>query len=194
MELKIPVHHKTAEDRMDHLEEEIQNLRKQLEDQQTDNKVNIICFSREWDRLFAALTIASGALALGTEVHLFFTFWAVCALKDPDKKSETDRTLIQKAFGRIMPSGFGSAPMSNYNSMGLGKFLFGKHMKKIGIDDLDTLFNDVMDLGAQLHVCETSSVMLGISCEELLEADKINRCGVTTFLSHALKSKMTLFI
>jgi len=194
MELKIPIHHKTAEDRMDHLEEEIQNLRNQLEDQQTDNKVNIICFSREWDRLFAALTIASGALALGNEVHLFFTFWAVCALKDPDKKSETDRTLLQKAFGRMMPSGFGSAPMSNYHSLGLGKYLFSKHMKKTGIDDIDTLFNDVMELGAQLHVCDTSSVMLGISCEELLEADKINRCGVTTFLSHALKSKMTLFI
>jgi peroxiredoxin family protein len=179
---------------MDRLEEEVQHLRKQMEDQKTENKVNIICFSREWDRLFAALTIASGALALGSQVHLFFTFWAVCALKDPDKKSQTDRSLLQKAFGRMMPSGFGAAPMSNYNFKGLGKRLFGKHMKKTGIDDIDTLFNDVMELGAQLHVCETSAHMLGISCEELLEADKINQCGVTTFLSHALKSKMTLFI
>ena len=94
----------------------------------------------------------------------------------------------------MMPSGFCSAPMSNYNFKGLGKYLFGKHMKKTGIDDIDVLFNDVMELGAHLHVCETSSHMLGISCEELLEADKINQCGVTTFLSHALKSKMTLFI
>jgi len=194
MGIKLPISHQTEHERMDRLEEEIQSLRKQLEDQQTDNKVNIICFSREWDRLFAALTIASGALALGSQVQLFFTFWAVCALKDPKKKNQTDRTLMQKAFGRIMPSGFGSAPMSNYHSMGLGKYLFGKHMKKTGIDDIDTLFNDVMDLGAQLHVCDTSSTMLGICCEELLEADKINQCGVTTFLSHALKSKMTLFI
>lgn len=194
MELKKPVIQHPATDRLDHLEVEIQNLKKQLEEQQTDNKVNIICFSREWDRLFAALTIASGALALGQEVNLFFTFWAVCALKDPDKKAESDRSLIQKAFGRVMPSGFGSAPMSNYHSMGLGKFFFRKHLKKTGIDDIDTLFNDVMELGAQLHVCETSSAMLGISCKEMIEADKINQCGVTTFLSHALKSKMTLFI
>ena len=194
MELKLPVNHNPVEDRMSLLEEEIQRLRKQVENQQIDNKVNIICFSREWDRLFAALTIASGALALGSQVNLFFTFWAVCALKDPDKKSQTDRSLLQKAFGRMMPSGFGAAPMSNYNYKALGKFLFRKHMKKTGIDDIDRLFNDVMELGAELHVCDSSSSMLGISCEELLEADKINRCGVTTFLSHALKSKMTLFI
>lgn len=194
MELKVPVKPYSEQDRMDRLEEEIQSLRKQLEDQQTDNKVNIICFSREWDRLYAALTIASGALALGTQVHLFFTFWAVCALKDPDKKSQSDRTLLQKVFGRMMPGGFGAAPMSNFHSMGLGKYLFSKHMKKTGIDDIDLLFNDVIELGAEIHVCDSSSAMLGISCEELLEAEKINKCGVTTFLSHALKSKMTLFI
>ena len=67
-------------------------------------------------------------------------------------------------------------------------------MKKKGIDDIDTLFRDVMELGAQLHVCETSTVLFGLDCEELQESDKINQCGVTTFLSHALKSKMTLFI
>lgn len=194
MGLKIPINHQTEHERIDRLEGEIQNLKKQLESQQSDNKVNIICFSREWDRLFAALTIASGALALGTQVHLFFTFWAVCALKDPKKKSQTDRSLIQKAIGRMMSGGFGSAPMSKYNFQGFGKYLFGKQLKKTGIYDIDTLFNDVMELGAELHVCETSSTMLGISCEELLEADKINQCGVTTFLSHALKSKMTLFI
>lgn len=194
MELKLPVDRTPVTDRMDRMEEEIRNLRTQVEDQQTENKVNIICFSRNWDRLFAALTIASGALALGTQVHLFFTFWAVCALKDPDKKGQSDRSILQKAFGRMMPGGLGAAPMSNYNFKGFGKHLFGKHLKKTGIDDIDTLFNDVLDLGAQLHVCETSSHLLGISCEELLEADKINQCGVTTFLSHALKSKMTLFI
>lgn len=194
MGIKLPISPQTEHERMDRLEEEIQSLRKQVEGQQQDNKVNIICFSREWDRLFAALTIASGALALGTQVHLFFTFWAVCALKDPDKKSQTDRSLLQKAFGRMMPGGFGAAPMSNYNYKGLGKYFFRKHMKKTGIYDIDRLFDDVMELGAELHVCDSSSAMLGISCEELLEADKINQCGVTTFLSHALKSKMTLFI
>ena len=180
--------------RMDLLEAQIQDLRDQLDEQKREDKVNIICFSRDWDRLFAALSIASGALALGSEVHLFFTFWAVNALKDTEKKAGKDRSLIQKAFGRVLPGGFGSAPMSKFNILGMGKFFFNKQMKKTGIDDIDTLFNDVLELGARLHVCESSSALLGIECEELLESDKINKCGVTTFLSHALKSKMTLFI
>jgi peroxiredoxin family protein len=194
METRIAADIKPANDRIHRLEEELQALKKQLDSQQSENKVNIICFSREWDRLFAALSIASGALALGTEVHLFFTFWAVSALRDPDKKVRKKRALLQKVFGRIMPAGFTAAPISNCQSMGIGKFFLKKLIKKKGIDDIDVLFKDVMELGAQLHVCETSTVMFGLDCEELQEGDKINMCGVTTFLSHALKSKMTLFI
>jgi hypothetical protein len=88
METGISTEIKPAKDRMDRLEKEIQALKSQLDLQKSENKVNIICFSREWDRLFAALSIASGALALGSEVHLFFTFWAVSALRDPDKKGK----------------------------------------------------------------------------------------------------------
>jgi len=194
METRIAAEIKPANDRIDRLEQEIQALKSQLDVQKSENKINIICFSREWDRLFAALSIASGALALGNEVHLFFTFWAVSALRDPDKKGQKGRALVQRVFSRLMPAGFASAPISYGQSMGIGKFFLKNLMKKKGIDDIDTLFRDVMDLGAQLHVCETSTVMFGLDCEELQESDKINQCGVTTFLSHALKSKMTLFI
>lgn len=194
METRIAADIKPANDRMDRLEQEIQALKNQLDVQKPENKINIICFSMEWDRLFAALSIASGALALNTEVHLFFTFWAVSALRDPDKKVHKGRALVQRVFGRVMPAGFSSAPISNCQSMGIGKFFLKNLMKKKGIDDIDTLFSDVMDLGAHLHVCETSTVLFGVDCEELKESDKINLCGVTTFLSHALKSKMTLFI
>lgn len=194
METSINAAIQPADTRIDSLEQQIQGLQKQLDSQKTDNKINIICFSREWDRLFAALSIASGALALGNEVHLFFTFWAVSALRDPDKKGNKDRAFLQKVFGKMMPSGFGSAPISNCQTMGIGKFFLKKLLKKKGIDDIDILFKEVMELGAELHVCETSTVMFGVDCEELQEGDKVNLCGVTTFLSHALKSKMTLFI
>ena len=59
----------TSESRLKKLESELENLRKQINDQKPDDKVCIICFSGEWDRLFAALSIASTSLALGKEVH-----------------------------------------------------------------------------------------------------------------------------
>ena len=121
METSIAAETKPAKERMDRLEQEIQALKNQLDTQKSENKINIICFSREWDRLFAALSIASGALALGTEVHLFFTFWAVSALRDPDKKVHKGRALVQKVFSRVMPAGFDSAPISNCQSLGIGK-------------------------------------------------------------------------
>ena len=69
------------EERVAALEEELGTLKGLVEKEKRDDLVSLICFSGEWDRLFAALTIAAGALAMGQKVHLFFTFWAVSALR-----------------------------------------------------------------------------------------------------------------
>ena len=67
------------------LEQELETLKSQLQPQKQENQASIICFSGEWDRLFASLTIAVGSLAMGMEVHLFFTFWAASALRGNDR-------------------------------------------------------------------------------------------------------------
>jgi len=179
---------------LEELHKELQELKDQINKEKKSNEVNIICFSGEWDRLFAALTIANGSLAMNMEVHLFFTFWSVNAIRKHVKPPPEGKSFIQKMFLRMMPGGINRAPLSKLNCFGLSKLFLKQEMKKQRIDDIDQLFEEVKELGAHIHVCDTSSALFGLDCRELNTGDKADICGVTTFLSHAFKGKMVLFI
>jgi hypothetical protein len=53
---------------------------------------------------------------------------------------------------------------------------------------------EVREPRAQIHLCDATSELLGLSCHELDAGEKVDQCGVATFLSLALKSKVELFI
>jgi len=180
------------------LEERIQALEEQLEEirkHQRDDMVSVICFSAEWDRLFAAFTIASGALAMGQEVHIFFTFWSVPVLREAGLVTAVQETDVsQTMLVKMLPGALSKARLSRFNFLGLGKVMLRRLMKKRGVEDIDALMREVRELGAHLHLCDTSSGLFGLSCTELTEGEPMDRCGVATFLNYALRSKTVLFI
>lgn len=177
------------------LEAQVADLRQQLKDGLPKDQVSIICFSGEWDRLFAALTIASGALAMGQEVHLFFTFWGVPALKGGKPSGPcADKDLSQAMMSGILPCGPCNAKLSKMNFFGLGKLMLRRLMKKKGVDDIDVLMKEVREMGAHIHLCETSAGLFGLAKGELQDHEMINQCGVATFMGHAMKSRFVLFI
>ncbi len=183
-----------VDERIRALEEQVAGLKKEVAATRRANSVCIVCFSGEWDKLFAALTIANGALALGQEVHLFFTFWAVSALRAKGQAGAQDKSFIQSMLSSMLPTGIMSAPLSKMNYFGISKKMLRKLMAKEGVDDIDVLMKEAKELGVQLYLCETSAGLFGLKCEELEEGDKLKQCGVTTFLSFALKAKVVLFI
>lgn len=177
------------------LEARITGIERQRDaDQACNDAVCIVCFSGEWDRLFAALTIAAGALALGQQVHLFFTFWSVGVLRDPHRSVTRHGSYAQSLLARILAAGPGQAPLSKFGFWGLGKAVLRREMSRTGVPDAETLFSEVRDLGAHIHVCESSARLFGLEPSELRDGGNIEICGVATFLSHALASRMTLFI
>lgn len=186
--------HPPIEKELAELKKQLASLKKQVDQNKPEEAVNIICFSGKWDKLYAALTIANGSLALGKEVHLFFTFWAISALQKDGTEASKGKSFLQKLFCKVIPRGITSTPLSSWNMFGLGKYCVNHMMKKKGIANIDTLYNDAVELGAHIHVCETSSIMFGFDCKELNGGDQLDRCGVTSFLSQALNSRLTLFI
>lgn len=180
--------------RLQALESEVRSLKNQFIAQKRENMDCIICFSGEWDKLFAALTIASGSLAMGNDVHLFFTFWAVSALRCTVKMHSNEKSFLQSMFNRMLPCGVRRAKLSRFNFGGIGKVLMKHIMKKKNIEDIEKLFQEVKDLGAHIHLCDTSAELFGLSCKELDDGDQMNTCGVATFFSYAQKSKTVLFI
>ena len=184
----------SVDTRISELEKKLGLLQQKIEKKENEDSINIICFSGEWDKLFASLSIANGALALNKEVHLFFTFWAISALQSEDKKNRLNKSFLQRMVNGMLPCGAVNARLSKLNFFGLGKLCIKRLMKQKNIDNIDVLYNTVLEMGAHIHVCETSAQLFGIDCQELKGNESIDRCGVTTLLSNSLKGKITLFI
>src|SRR5512146_68295 len=60
------------------------------------NKLSMVVFSGDMDKVMAALIIATGAAASGMEVCMFFTFWGLKAIQKPG--AQTGKGL----FGRML--------------------------------------------------------------------------------------------
>ncbi|MFH0803083.1 MAG: DsrE/DsrF/DrsH-like family protein [bacterium] len=181
-------------ERLHNLENQVSLLKSELEAQREKKSVSIVCFSGEWDRLFAAFSIANGALSMGCEVHMFFTFWAVCALRKAGHFKPAGKSFTQKLLGRMLPCGAKNVPLSKMNFGGMGKAMLQKLMKEKGVDNLDDLLAQARELGAHFYLCDTSFELFGLNCQELVDGEKLERCGVATFLSYAMRSKVSLFI
>jgi len=182
------------EARLRRLEEEIAHLRRQAHEQRREKKACIVCFSGEWDRLFAAFTIANGVLASGYEVHMFFTFWGATAMRTPGGYKPEGKSWLQRLLARMLPEGIERAPLSKMNFCGAGKVLMGRLMREKGVDSLAGLVEHARDLGVRFHLCDTSLSLFGWENAELLDGENSDWCGVATFLSWAEKSRIVLFI
>ncbi len=182
-------------DRVTELEARLADLEARLEKPNGDDAVSIVVFSGEWDKLFAAFTIANGALSLGKPVHMFFTFWGATALRNASGETSTvSRNRLQRLFNRLLPQSVATTPLSRMNMLGLGRFCVRKLAKSKGVDDLPQLIQEAEELGVHFHCCDTSMQLFGWDCSALRNQTNTNLCGVASFLSVAMKSKTTLFI
>ena len=63
---------------MQNIETQLKELRTQVEalgKQAPEDKLAMVVFSGDMDKVLAAFVIATGAVAMGMEVVMFFTFW-----------------------------------------------------------------------------------------------------------------------
>ena len=155
-----------------------------------EDRTTIVAFSGDMDRLFAALTIASGAAAMGMEASMFFTFWGLSALKV--RTTYSGKSMGQKMAAMMLPGGPASVPTSRMNMAGAGPVFFKMLMKQKNVQSLPEMMEMVQELGVRLVACEMSMGVMGVSREELIPG--IDYGGVATYLGDAARSKVTLFI
>ena len=90
--------------RVQELEERVQKLEKRLatvEERVPEDKVTLVVFSGDLDRVLASFVIATGAAAMGQQVSMFFTFWGLSVLKKSTQLS--GKTLFQKMMAVMSP-------------------------------------------------------------------------------------------
>jgi peroxiredoxin family protein len=177
------------------LEQQIQELQKKVSrlEAGTKDQLSMVVFSGDLDKILAALIISTGAAAYDMKVKLFFTFWAISALRDT-KKNAKGKNLMEKMFGLMLPRGAGKVKLSNMNMGGMGTAMIKGIMKKHKVASLPEMFKTAGELGVEINICEMSMNLMGFKKEEMIDYPGMNICGVATFLSDAQESKIQLFI
>lgn len=177
------------------LEMELAELKKSVDaiEPGLENKLSMVVFSGDMDRLLAAMIIATGARAMGMEVVLFFTFWATPALRDP-KKGVGGKDFMSKMFGWMLPKGRNRVKLSQMNMGGMGTAMMKGLMQKKNAPSLDQLFDMAAQLGVQIKICEMSMDLMGFKREEMIDYPNLEYVGVATFLAHARNSRNQLFL
>jgi len=137
------------------------------------DKTTIIVHSGDMDKIYSALIIANGSLAMGMEATAFFTFWGLQRLK---------KGALEKGA------------LSKMNIFGLGRLMVKLKMKKAGVASLERMLNDFRELGGRILACDMTMEIMGIKREELREDLISDYCAVGTYVDEARNSKITLFI
>lgn len=182
----------TAE-RVSALEKRLENLEEQLKQisgELPENRISIIVFSGDLDKVLPAFIIATGAAAMGMEASLFFTFWGLNALKK--RRDLSGKGFLEKMFAMMMPVGTEGLGLSKMNFFGIGAKLMRVLMKRKQVASLEELAQMAREMGVKIVACQMSMDVLGIKREELWDGIEVG--GVATFLAEAAKSKLTLFI
>jgi peroxiredoxin family protein len=136
-------------------------------------KTTIIVHSGDLDKMYSALIVANGSLAMGMDVSLYFTFWGLLRLK---------KGSLEKG------------PLSKMNFLGLGRAMMKNRMKKGNVASLEKLMADFKELGGKIIACEMTMEIMGVKRSDLRE-DLIDDYGaVGTYIQEARESNITLLI
>lgn len=157
-----------------------------------EDKLSMVIMSGDMDKLLASFIIATGAAAMFEKVVMFFTFWSIPALKDPNKTVSKDA--VSKMFELMLPNGEAGTKLSQMNMGGMGKAMIKSIMKKHNVMSLKQLMKAAADSGVQIYVCQMSMDLMGYKMEEMIDYPNLKSAGVGKFLAEAGTSKASLFI
>ena len=162
----------------------------EIEERMPEDRITMVVFSGDLDRVLASFIIATGALALGQEVSMFFTFWGLNALRK--QRILDGKNLPEKMMSLMAPASTGQMGVSKMNFFGVGAKMLRFMMKDKNVESFEDLINLAEEMGATMYSCSMSRDVMGISPNELREGTE--EAGVAGMLADGLRSKATLFI
>lgn len=180
---------------IEQLQKQIEELKRNVEflERSRKDQLSIAVVSGDMDKILAAMIISLAAAAMDTQVKLFFSFWALAALRDR-KKHPRGKDFMSKMFGFMLPKDKNALPLSKMNMAGMGSLIIKDLMKKKNVLSLDEMFVQAGELGIEIVVCEMSMGLMGFKKEEIIDYPHLTFAGAATFVADAGESSIQLFI
>jgi peroxiredoxin family protein len=156
------------------------------------NKLTIIAWGGDLDRIWPTTILATTAAASGMEASVFFTFWGLFAIVKPDVRI-TGENWMQKMMSAMNPGSAQKAKLSHYNFAGAGPAMFKKLASDHGVAKPDELLAIAQDLGVRLIPCQMTMDLLGLTREDLIDGLE-EPIGAATAILEMKTASVSLFI
>ena len=130
-------------------------------------KMVIIAASGDLDKAWPVLILATTGAAYGMDVTIFFTFWGLGILKDPNAGITGDdwRQRLMSAFEKGSPKGMG---LSKMNFGGLGSKFMKDLADEKNVASVQELLALSQEMGVNLWPCGMTMDLMGISRDDMI--------------------------
>ncbi|MDH5600016.1 MAG: DsrE/DsrF/DrsH-like family protein [Gammaproteobacteria bacterium] len=172
-------------DKISDLESQLQSMEKRL----PEDKVSIIVLSGDFDKAMAAFMMANGAVGMGMEVTMFFTFWGCSVIKKGRKLK--GKKFTHKLVNLMLPANSKALPPSKMSFGGFGRKMFN-YMMKGQMNTLEEQIEIAVESGVKFQICSPSLGTMGFDDDEWLVP--VDVCGVAAMYEVALNARTAYFI
>ncbi|MEA2010940.1 MAG: DsrE/DsrF/DrsH-like family protein [Actinomycetota bacterium] len=132
-------------------------------DDDEDRKISFVCSKGSLDMAYPGLIMASGALELGIETHIFFTFWGMDMINK--------KTMGNLKFSPVgnpathMPAAL--APFPGMTTMATHQMK--KQLDDLEIPDIPSFLEHLQDMGCHLWACKMSVDMFDLTEDDMID-------------------------
>jgi peroxiredoxin family protein len=155
------------------------------------NKLVIIAWSGDLDKVWPQMILATAGAAMGMQTTIFFTFWGLFSLVK-DEKHITGDNWMQKMVAMMDRPGMEHLKLGKMNFAGAGPKMMKKLAKEHNVASPGELLEMAQELGIELIPCQMTMDMLGLKREDMIDGLG-EPAGAATMLMEA-QDAITLFI
>lgn len=146
------------------------------------SRLALLVLSGDMEKGLAACNLALAALASGTRVTIFFTFWGLNLLKKPGARSRG--SFLSRLMAVLNRDHCERQRLGRMNLLGMGRLAMERLMKSKALPPFHESLLLAHRMGAHFVACSTTLELMGFSRESLIpEVDEV--AGAATFLDAA---------
>ncbi len=147
-------------------------------------RYSFVVFSGDVDKVLGAFVLATGALAMGEQVSMFFTFWGLNALRRPDER--------RHGAVAALPTGAERLTRAQLHLQGTPAERARQVVRGDAVPSLAELVATARAGGARFVADTMSMDLLGLDRDDLVDGVELG--GVATFLGESQQATSTLFV